>query len=251
MKRISAVILTLVMILSLASCSGSVPNTVNSASDVDGKTIGVLSSSAAGIVLGKSAKAFESVEQLAAALSSGAVDCVVIDSALSSRVTRAGKGIKKLDEHYMDGKWRIAIAKENADLTEAVNDAIVELGESGVLTGIFDYYINLTGDGYTPAEQETTDTLVLAADSSLYPYAYKDAFDEWRGLDIDCMRAICDRLGVGLEIHDVKRDVLIDEVWYGRAHFSVGVLPSTEEALEKIDFSHAYIMSPQEILVRR
>ena len=44
---------------------------------------------------------------------------------------------------------------------------------------------------------------------------------------------------------------LVDEVWYGRVQFAIGAMERNDADLEKIDFSYAYVTSPQVIVVRK
>ncbi len=196
-------------------------------------------------------RGYETVEELAGALRYGTVDWLVIDSALARPGDEGAARAPGLDEAYSDGEWRRAFAKENADLTSAANEAIAALREQGTFDSIFGYY--MTGKGSAPEEEEHEFeyTITMAADSSLYPWSYVDEDGSWAGIDVDCARAICSWLGVELEIADTPHDMLVDEVWYGRVQFAMGAMEKTDEALEKIDFSHSYVTSPQVIVVRK
>lgn len=251
--RRKAALLSVIAILALllAGCGGGMPeNRVFSRADVAGRTVGVWKTSLATAIL-PDARAYETVEELAGALRYGSVDCVIIDSRLSGKVTRAQHGLRVLEEPYSPGEWRLAIAKENADLTAAANSVIETLTEDGSLEAIFEYY--MTGKGAAPAlpEGEYEHTITMAADSARYPWSYLDEDGAWAGIDVACAREICDGLGVGLEIVDVPHDELVDEVWYGRVQFAMGAMEKNEADLEKIDFSYPYLTSPQVIVVRK
>ena len=250
-KAAALVSLLIIFALAVTGCASGMPeNRVFSRADMAGRTVGVWKTSLASALL-PDARGYETAEELAGALRYGTVDCVVIDEALAGKVTKAQRGLRVLEEKYSDGEWRLAIAKENADLTAAANDVISALREEGAFDSIFNYYMNGKGSAPAVPETEYEHTITMAADSGRYPWSYLDADGAWAGIDVDCARAICDRLGVGLEIVDVPHGDLVDEVWYGRVHFAMGAMERNDADLEKIDFSYAYLTSPQVIVVRK
>ncbi len=252
MKKTAALVsLLIIFALALTGCASGMPeNRVFSRADMAGRIVGVWRTSLAAALL-PDARGYETAEELAGALRYGTVDCVVIDEALAGKVTKAQRGLRVLEEKYSDGEWRLAIAKENADLTAAANEVITALREEGTFDAIYNYYMNGKGSAPEIPESEYEHTIAVAADSSRYPWSYLDADGAWAGIDVDCARAICDRLGVGLEIRDVPHSGLVDEVWYGRVQFAIGAMERNDADLEKIDFSYAYVTSPQVIVVRK
>ncbi len=76
------------------------------------------------------------------ALEKGKVDCVVIDNEPAKAFVEANEGLKILDTEYVSEDYAIAIAKDNTELLDEVNDAIAEMKEDGSLQAIIDKYIN-------------------------------------------------------------------------------------------------------------
>ena len=74
------------------------------------------------------------------ALTSGKIDCVVIDDAPAQNYVAANEGLKILDTSYTVEEYAIALAKDSA-LTEEINAALEELIADGTVQAIVDKYI--------------------------------------------------------------------------------------------------------------
>ncbi|MCD8300894.1 MAG: transporter substrate-binding domain-containing protein [Clostridiales bacterium] len=76
------------------------------------------------------------------ALKNGKVDCVVIDNEPAKAYVEANEGLKILDTEYVTEDYAIAIAKENTELLDEVNECIESMKDDGSLQAILDKYIN-------------------------------------------------------------------------------------------------------------
>ena len=74
------------------------------------------------------------------ALTSGKVDCVVIDNQPALKYVEANEGLKILDTEYAVEDYAIALAKDS-ELTEKINAALEELIADGTVQAIIDKYI--------------------------------------------------------------------------------------------------------------
>ena len=74
------------------------------------------------------------------ALTQGKVDAVVIDNEPAKAFVAQNEGIKILDDPFADEDYAICIAKDS-ELTEQINNALVELKEDGTVKKIIDKYI--------------------------------------------------------------------------------------------------------------
>ncbi|MBP3410862.1 MAG: transporter substrate-binding domain-containing protein [Clostridia bacterium] len=74
------------------------------------------------------------------ALTSGKVDCVVIDNEPAKNFVAANEGLKILDTEYITEEYAIALAKDS-ELTEKINTALEELIADGSVKAIVDKYI--------------------------------------------------------------------------------------------------------------
>ena len=74
------------------------------------------------------------------ALTSGKVDCVVIDNQPALKYVEANEGLKILDTEYAVEDYAIALAKDS-ELTAKINAALEELIADGTVQAIIDKYI--------------------------------------------------------------------------------------------------------------
>ena len=76
-----------------------------------------------------------------AALSSGKVDCVIIDNEPAKSYVAATTGLKILDTEYVSEDYAICFSKDNTELRDKVNAALDELIADGTVKSIVDKYI--------------------------------------------------------------------------------------------------------------
>ena len=255
MKKIITLALCIFVALSLVSCGdGSPDNSVHTSAELRGKNIGALKNSASAVFASEigSVKTFDSPEALADALRMGSVDCVLSSAENASSVLEARRKLKKLKEPYFTSDICMAVAKENIGLTNDINAALITLNEDGVLKSIQKYYNYGKGERYAHAEYDDSTVYIrLAAVRDFYPYSFTDENGELCGIDIDTAYAVCDILGIGLEIDVLDRSSLIDSVWYGEVQFSMGCIFPAKDVLEKVDLTDPYSNISQVIIVRK
>lgn len=75
------------------------------------------------------------------ALMNGQVDCVIIDNAPAAEYVKANPGLTLLDGAWVEESYAIGMNKDNAELSEAINNALKELLSDGTIQGIIDKYI--------------------------------------------------------------------------------------------------------------
>jgi polar amino acid transport system substrate-binding protein len=75
------------------------------------------------------------------ALTTGKVDCVVIDNEPAKSFVASNSGLKILDTEYAVEQYAICIAKNNAALLQKVDQALNELIADGSVQKIIDKYI--------------------------------------------------------------------------------------------------------------
>lgn len=254
-RKIFCLILLCFTAVFMSSCGDKVPNAVFSPDDLAGKQIGVIEGSAAAVraadleYSGITVKAYTDIKTAKAALKSGEVDCLLVDSPDADAAAR-GLGVVQLDESVPDETYRFAVAKENVDLTQDINDALAQLRENGVLDNIIAGYTGGSDYRYESSAGEHTASIVMAVETAGAPYCYYDG-DELRGMDIDIARAVGDILGVDVEFKTVPHDELIVEAQKGRAMFAAGRLAENDDGAELVDFTDGYFASSQKIIVRK
>ena len=114
--------------------------------DLTGKTVGVQLGTTGDIyaediedvTIERYNKGFEAVQ----ALTQGKIDAVVIDGQPAKEFVADAEGLKILDEAFTEEDYAIAVAKDNTELVEKINDALAKLKESGKLDEIVAKYIS-------------------------------------------------------------------------------------------------------------
>jgi polar amino acid transport system substrate-binding protein len=76
------------------------------------------------------------------ALTTGKVDCVIIDNEPAKSFVAANTGLKILDTEYIVEEYAICIAKNNTNLLEKVNAALSELIADGSIQKVINKYIS-------------------------------------------------------------------------------------------------------------
>ena len=83
-------------------------------------------------------KGFEAVQ----ALTQDKIDAVIIDGEPAKEFVAESEGLKILDEAFTEEDYAIAVAKDNTELVDKINDALATLKESGNLDEIIAKYIS-------------------------------------------------------------------------------------------------------------
>lgn len=125
---------------------------IASIDDMYGKMIGVQESTTGHIYCASSIEdggfgeeyviAYPNGANAVEALKTGKVDCVVIDNEPAKAFVAANEGLKILETEYAIEDYAIAVAKDNAELTTAINAALAELKADGTLDAIIAKYIS-------------------------------------------------------------------------------------------------------------
>lgn len=76
------------------------------------------------------------------ALKGGDVDVVIIDNEPAKAFVEANEGLSILETEYAVEDYAIAVAKNNTELLNAINDALVVLKEDGTIDDIIAKYIS-------------------------------------------------------------------------------------------------------------
>ena len=167
-KKVLSVFLAAVCVASLTACGGSSSSDesssdssaqesaiIESRDDLEGKKIGVQQGTTGDLSVTdefgdenveRYNKGFEAVQ----ALTQDKIDAVVIDGEPAKEFVAESEGLKILDEAFTEEDYAIAVAKDNTELVDKINDALATLKESGELDEIIAKYI--TADSEADAE---------------------------------------------------------------------------------------------------
>lgn len=265
MKKFMALSMAAAMTFSMAAVSFGEENSsgITCVDDLEGKKIGVqlgttgdiyasdYEGDEAGTVIERYSKGNDAVM----ALKQGKIDCVIIDNQPAQKFVEKNDDLLILEEDFALEDYAICVSKDNAELTEAINGALAELKEEGVLDQINANYIDDETKGTCPyVSPEDVDrsngTLVMATNAAFEPYEYYDG-DTIVGIDAEMAQAVCDKLGYELKIEDMEFDAIINAVQSGKADIGVAGMTVTEDRLKSIDFTDPYTTATQVIIVRK
>jgi len=261
MKKLTALLMAVCMAATLAACGGVAENTVFSVDDLPGKTIGVQLGTTGDIYAsdyeaeGSTIERYNKGNDAVQALKQGKIDCVIIDSQPALAFVEKNPELTILEEEFAVEEYAMCVAKENADLTAAINGALAELKADGTLDAIISNYIGDETKGQNPyvspeGVDRSNGTLVMATNAAFEPYEYYEG-ETIVGIDADMAQAVCDKLGYELVIEDMEFDSIINAVQSGKADIGVAGMTVTEDRLQSIDFTDSYTTATQVIIVRK
>lgn len=154
-----------------------------------------------------------------------------------------------LDTEYAVEDYAIAVAKENTELLDKINDALAELEADGTSKAIVDKYISGTEHSLTfQAEADGKEELHMATNAQFPPYEYYEG-TEIVGIDAEMAAAIADKLDMKLVIDDMDFDAIITSVQTGKSDIGMAGMTVTEDRLANINFSDSYATGIQSIIV--
>jgi polar amino acid transport system substrate-binding protein len=93
--------------------------------------------------------------------------------------------------------------------------------------------------------------IVVGTSADYEPWEYKDANDNFVGIDMDIMREIGKRMGVTVEFQDLGFDALVTAVQEGKVDAAIAAMASTTERRKSVDFSIMYYAGPNDMLVAK
>ena len=147
---------------------------------------------------------FEKAPPMYQALQAGQVDAVFNDLPVSLDAIEGKPGLEVVEQIETGEEYAIAVNKENAGLTEALNGAMAEIVADGTFEEIFTKYFpdqelpdysDVEGD--VDADFDTIDegVLVVGSDIPYPPFEFEEG-GELTGYDVELVRALAEKLGL-------------------------------------------------------
>lgn len=262
MKKVLTFLMAISMAVSMLTGCGNETKTIASADDLAGAKIGVQLGTTGDIFVtdeyesqGSTIERYSKGADAIVALNSGKIDAVVIDSEPAKAFVAKNSNLKILDDPFVEEEYAIAVAKDNTELKDKINDALEQLKDNGTLDSITANYIGDDTKGKSPyVSPEGTDRsngkLIMATNAAFEPYEFIEN-DKIVGIDVDMAQAVCDILGMELEVEDIEFDSIITEVQTGKADIGAAGMTVTEDRLKNIDFTESYTTATQVIIVKK
>lgn len=258
-KKIALFAAGTLLCASLTGCGGPAANTVFSADDLPGKTIGAQLGTTGYIYAcdevenatvepyNKGADAIQSLKQ-------GKIDAVIIDSEPAKVFVEKNDTLRILDDPFVEEEYAIAYKKGNDELGSKIDDALTHLKDDGTLAEITSHWIGVDADHvpYTPDSSlsRSNGTITMATNAEFPPYESVEN-GEIVGVDVDMMNAVCDYLDMELVVENMEFDSIIAAVDSGKADVGVAGMSVTEDRLKNVSFTQGYTVSTQVIIVRK
>ena len=235
---------------------------ISSVDDLSGKRIGVqlgttgdlyctdYEKDGSGTVVERYNKGADAIQ----ALRQCKIDCVVIDEQPAIKFVEQNDGIRILDEEFTNEDYAFVLSKDNTTLLDQINQALDELKADGTIDNIEKNWVGAESElGKYPYEKKDIDrsngTITIGTNAEFPPYeSYSDG--QIVGIDIDIMQAVCDKLGMDLQIEDMAFDSIITAVTSGKVDVGASGFTITEERKKNVNFTDSYTTSKQVIIVK-
>lgn len=251
------IIIMLICMLAVNGC-GKSKNTVNSLGDLEGKIIGVQMKTTGDVYASEikdaQTKRFNKGEDAVKALQKGIIDAVMIDDEPAKVFVEKYDDVRILSEPYAEEEYGIAVNKDEQELLQQINKALEELKQDGTMDQIKKAWLK---DGekktaYFPKKEKPGQKeLVMATNAEFPPYESKDSAGNIVGIDIDMMKAVCDKLHMKLKITDTAFDAVVVNVQRKMADVGVAAMTITDERKKSVDFTDPYMTATQVVIVRK
>lgn len=255
MKKI--IMLLMVCVLILGGC-GTKKNTIHSLDDLKNKSIGVQMKTTGDIyasdIEGAEIKRFNKGIDAVKALRKGVIDAVMIDDAPAKVFADQFDDVEILSEPYAEEEYGIAVNKDEQELLKQIDQALQELKEEGTLNDIVKAWLR-DGETHTAYESNQKKTnrkeLVMVTNAEFPPYESKLDSGDIVGIDVDIMKAVCDKLDRRLKITDTAFDSVVANVERQMADVGMAAMTITGERKKSVDFTHPYMKATQVVIVRK
>lgn len=253
MKRLAPAIIAVFIALTLAACGSG--GRVWDASDLQGRTVGVLGDSASESCVAQyggsvTLRTFSDTRTMSAALKSGDIDCAVCDKAAQRSMTGIFSGLRTLDGTFVDDDYTLAVSVDNRQMLEKLNSALLSIRENGTLGRIVDGWLEDGAFELGGEDGRDLTDVTVAVEPGFYPYAFYSEDGELTGLEIDVVRAVCRQLGLRPVFLEVEPDMLIYVAESGKCSFAAGrIAPDPNNGA--LSYTDAYMHDTQYIVVKK
>ena len=181
------------------------------------------------------------------------VDAIIMDKAPAEAYVKAYTGIKILDASLdtETESYGFVFKLGNTSLKTEFDTALAELKTEGKIEQIEQYWSEHSNGGANPYIEETgTGATIKVGTSPDFP-PYDSMFGtKYTGIDMDIIRAICNKLNYRVEFVNYDFDAIIAAVNSNAIDVGASGFSITPERAETVLFSDAYTTTEQVVVVR-
>jgi polar amino acid transport system substrate-binding protein len=231
----------------------------SSLKDIPGHVIGVqlgttgdvMASRYEGDAAGTDVERYANSADAVQALMQGKVDCMIEDEQPALAFVRQNPGLALLSEEFSRDSYAFCVANGRVELITRIDRALDRLRRAGTLDSIAHQHIHRGKDvAYTRRDvARNNGTLVVATNANYKPYEYF-ADGKVVGIDIDIMQAVCDELGMTMEVEEMAFESIITAVQTGKVDVGASAFTVTPDRSKNVLFSTPYAVSKQVVIVR-
>lgn len=258
MKKVLALALAALMVLSLAACGKKAQVAINSVEDLNGKKIGVQAGTTGEIYVQENVTdaqlgSYKSGMDAALDLKNGKLDVVMLDELPAKSIVAQNDDLTIIDFNLEPEEYAIAVKKGNTELLDAINATIKRMQEDGSYETLVNAFMPAEGETAIkiPETMETSgDVIKMGTNSAFKPFEYAEG-SEIVGFDISISQNVAKDMGRKLQVEDMAFDSLLSALDTGTVDFVAAGMTATEERKESVDFSEPYYSSKQVAIVRK
>ena len=170
---------------------------------------------------------------------------------LSLAACGKGENVKVMKDILLtEEDYAFAIAKENTDLLNSVNELLADWEEDGSLDTLINSYFdgNATFSYENKTSAPAANDFIMATNAAFPPFESKKG-SAFVGIDVEIAHKIATALNKTLFVYDMEFDSIISSVQTGESTIGMAGMTVNAKRLEQVNFATSYYSSAQVITV--
>lgn len=225
-KKIISLVLCVVMLLTLVSCSGQLGK-----DDLKNKNIGVIRGSQSIPIAkvfseeqGCTLTAFYNPDEFDKAFDSGTIDCAILDRNIANSFVKEYTGYTVSQDSVGEGHLTFSTLETKKIYKIMLDKALAALKEDGTLDEIVNGYLSDEAYEYELSKERDNSNgeFIIALDTEFLPYTTDDGLNITGGLAVAVIDAVCVYLGCDYTILPITTSSMATALRTGTADFTVG-----------------------------
>lgn len=251
------VLLVLVSLSLLSSCSKNEEVVYNSVSQLNGHNIGCMSGSIFDELITEvfpdsDIVYYGSRSELVLGLDTGKIDAFISDEPVAIMMINQNEGIRYLDEAVGEVEYGICFSDDSKDKLIQFNNYLNEISTNGHLEALQKKWINAEGADQKKEElvlsgENGTLRCVTTPDAAPFSFLSDSVF---QGFEVELLNEFCFEYGYNLEINTVNFDALLTSVAMNKYDIAFNGIYITPERAKSVNFCSPTYKGRDVVLVR-